>query len=212
MDRPAVVRVRRRSRLRRRGDSPGGGPAGGGTTVHRRALRARGGHRVPAGPRTPPSGHDAAAAGRAGGGGPLPLPDLQRQPLDLSRRTAGQPVARGILRRRAGRVRVEPDGLAADAPDAPPDAGPHPRHPRPRGAPPARSGGGVADSVSPPGLAGRRRPPRHRDRAVRPTRTSRAPRRRLTEVPVSLTHVRTCLSTSRSGVWFGRVAGLARPW
>ena len=61
LDRPALVRLRRRPRLRRRGHRPGRGPAGRGTAVHRRALRPRGGHRVPARPRTAASGDDAAA-------------------------------------------------------------------------------------------------------------------------------------------------------
>ena len=43
---PALVRLRRRPRLRRRGHRAGGGPARRGTTVHRRPVRP-GGHHAP---------------------------------------------------------------------------------------------------------------------------------------------------------------------
>ena len=73
------------------------------------------------------------------------------------------PSPRGVVRRRARRLRDGPDGPAADAAHAAPDAGPHARRPRARRAPPARPRGAVAD----------RRPAR---RAGRSTATTWAPR------------------------------------
>ena len=151
--------------------------------------------------------------GEPAAGGPVPLPGLQRQPVDLSGRPAGQPLARGVLRRRAGRVRDGPDGPLRMLRTLRQTLAPHTRCPRPRRAPPARPRGGVAHRLAPPGLAGRRRPPGYRDRAAGSARAGGAARDRLTESPWrSLTHVPTSLVNVPPGVWFGRVAGLARPW
>ena len=79
----------------------------------------------------------------------------------------------------------------------------------PRGAPPARPRGAVADRVPPPGLAGRRRPPRHRHRPARPPRAGRTPRGRLTRLGAHAAADRRKCGPDEG---LRRVAGLARAW
>ena len=93
VDAAALVRLRRRAGLRRRGDRPRRGAPGGRPALDGRALRQGGHQRLPARPRAAPSGDDAAAAGRARPRRAVPLPGLQRQPLDLPGRPAGEPVS-----------------------------------------------------------------------------------------------------------------------
>ena len=64
-------------------------------------------------------------------------------------------------------------------------------------------------AVAAAGLAGRRRPPGHRDRACGCV-TCRPPSASSPEP--SLTHGRRPVVNVRAGVWFRRVAGLARAW
>ena len=151
VDGPALVRLRRRAWASTprssRGSRPSGAPRDGA-----RPAPSTSGEATAAflrRPRAAPPGDDAAAARRAAGREAVPLPGLQRQPVDLPGRPADpaqSPEASfdtGLDVFAMGRI-----GAAADAAHRPPDARPRPRPARPRAAPPARPRGAAS---RPPG-------------------------------------------------------------